>query len=131
MNASKIAERRRKVLTLLAKGFDQPSIALSLGVSQPTVHRDINALKKESRNYVDDVARYFGFYFQQTIQGIDEAMQESWVMYHNTKNEKIKLQALALTKDCCVARMNMIADGPTVIAVQKMGEKRAKAKANN
>ena len=62
MNAHEIAERRRKVLTLIAKGFDQPSIALSLGVSQPTIHRDIEALKKESRNYVDDVARIFKFH---------------------------------------------------------------------
>ena len=129
MNSSEIQKRRHQVLTFLAKGFGQSTIAVSLGVSQPTIHRDIEALKKGSRNFVDDMARYFGFYYEETIQGIDEVMQECWVMFHNNKNDKIKLQALALAKECCVARMNMIADGPTVVAVQKLGEKHAKAKA--
>lgn len=129
MNRSKIQERRRQVLRLLAKGYDQTTIAPSLEVSQPTIHRDIEALKRDSRNYVDDMAKYFGFYFQQTIKGIDEVHSDAWSLYHSTKNEKTKIQALALAKDCCVAKMNMIADGPTVVAVQKLGEKHAKAKA--
>ncbi len=131
MNRVEIQKRREKVLTLLAKGFDQSSIATSLGVSQPTIHRDIETLKKGSKDYINDMAQYFGFYFEQTIKAIDEVMNESWITFHNTKgDDKVRLQALALAKECAVARMNMIADGPTVVAVQKLGEKHAKIKAS-
>ena len=75
----KINERRQQVASLQSKLFNEKEIAHQLGISQPTVCRDIKILKDMSQNSVYDLARSeLAYYFKQSINGIQEAKKESW-----------------------------------------------------
>lgn len=50
-------ERRQQVASLLSKSFNEYEIAAQLGISQPTVCRDIKALKEMSQQFVFDLAK--------------------------------------------------------------------------
>jgi len=52
MNQFKIDERRKEVSSLLAQSFTERQIANQLNVSQATIHRDIDALKEMSQQFV-------------------------------------------------------------------------------
>ena len=130
VNSSQIQERRQKVLGYLAKHLTEREIAQLLKTSQSTIHRDIQALKEDSKEYVNDLARYFGYYYQETIEGIDQAIREAWSVFDKEQNPRIKLQALSLIKECSEARFRLLSDGPTVIAVQKLGGRSEKATAD-
>jgi Trp operon repressor len=62
-NQYKIEERRRQVANLLAKSMTERQIASQLNVSQPTVHRDVEALKQMSQQFVYELARSDLAYF--------------------------------------------------------------------
>ena len=74
MNREKIKARRERILGLLAKGLTETDIAQVLQSSQPTVSRDIKELKEQSKDFVNDVAKYFGYYYQESIQGIQQVI---------------------------------------------------------
>ncbi len=126
MNTSKIVERRQKVLACLSKRLTEREIATLLSSSQPTIHRDIEELKRQSKEFVNDMARYFGYYYQEAIEGINQTIREAWLIYHEESNPKIRLQALALIKECSESKFRLLADGPTVLAVQTLGDKNEK-----
>ena len=123
MNSSQILERRQKVLAYLAKRLTESEIASLLGVSQPTIHRDIQELKRQGKDFVNEMAKFFGYYYQEAIECINQTIREAWLIYHEEKNPKIKLQALALAKECSELAFRQLADGPTVLAVQRLGDK--------
>ena len=59
-DSSKIVEeessiRISQVLSLYSKGFTQTEIAQKLKVNQSTISRDIQEIKKESRNYIENI----------------------------------------------------------------------------
>lgn len=57
MNQFKIDERRKQVASLLAQSLTERQIAAQLNVSQPTVNRDVQALKEMAQQFVNDLAR--------------------------------------------------------------------------
>ena len=130
MNRQKIKHRREDLLPLLARGLTESEIAKSLQISQSTVSRDIEVLKEASRDYVNDIAKSFGYYYQECIEGINQVRRESWVMYLKENAPKIKLEALSLFKECNVSKFNLLADGPTVISIEKMRKKYEKTAKN-
>lgn len=125
MNIPEIQERRQKVLALLVKHLTESEISQSLGVSQPTISRDIKFLKLESKQFLDDMAKeLFGFYYQQCIEGVDQVCRELWLLYHEqNSNQKTKLSALAILKDCYETKFRMLGEGPVVLTVQSLGER--------
>ena len=83
-NSKKFKERRQQVASLLSKSFNEYEIAAQLGISQPTVCRDIRALKEMSQQFVFDLAKSdLAYYFKQSINGIEEANKESWLIFQN------------------------------------------------
>ncbi len=87
----KIEERRRQVASLLAKSMTETEIAEELNVDQSTISRDVKALKEMSQQFVFDLA----YYYQQSIDGIEEAKKEAWKIYNNNKdNPSVKEKLL-------------------------------------
>ena len=130
MNREKIKARRERILGLLVKGLTETDIAQVLQSSQPTISRDIQELKEQSKDFVNDVAKYFGYYYQESIQGIQQVKKEAWIIAASAGNQKIKLEALSLAKDCYREQFNLLSDGPTVMAVEKMMRRRRYEKAS-
>lgn len=123
-NQFKVEDRRRQVASLVAKSMTERQIAAQLNISQPTVHRDIDALKEMSEEFVSNLARSdLAYHWMTSIDGLDAVRQEAWTIYHSSDasiKPRDRLAALALVKDCCVDRFEMINAGPSVLAMQVM-----------
>lgn len=127
MNQFKIEERRRRVASLLAQSITERQIAAQLNVSQPTVNRDVQALKEMSQQFVYDLAKSdLAYYYKQSIDGLDEVKKQAWIIYHST-NENIpikdRLAALKLIADCNVDKFELLNAGPSVLAMKSMEER--------
>jgi transcriptional antiterminator len=123
----KIEERRRQVASLIAQSLTERQIAAQLSVSQPTIHRDIDALKEMSQRFVFDLAKSdLAYYYKQSIDGLDEVKKHAWTIYHST-NENIqikdRLAALRLIADCNVEKFELLNAGPSVLAMKSLEER--------
>lgn len=122
-----IEERRRQVASLLSQSMTERQIAAQLNVSQATIHRDIDALKEMSQQFVYDLAKSdLAYYYKQSIDGLDEVKKQAWTIYFSTSENiqtKDRLAALRLIADCNVDKFELLNAGPSVLNMKVM-EKR-------
>jgi hypothetical protein len=113
-------ERREKVWFLMLKGHSPPSIVKELNVCNATVYKDIKFLTEKSKKYVYDTARGLHFLlYQRAIEGIGLTLENAWDKFNDPKvPEKQKVSYLRLTRECHSAMIELIANGPTVMAIQ-------------
>jgi IS30 family transposase len=129
-NQYKIDERRKQVASLLAKSMTERQIAAQLNVSQPTINRDVQALKEMSQQFVYDLAKSdLAYYYKQSIDGLDAVKEQAWSIYHsNNENIQIKdrISALRLVKDCNVDKFELLNAGPSVLTMKSMHDRLAR-----
>jgi transcriptional regulator with XRE-family HTH domain len=125
MNNKKIKERRKKVGYLLSRSFTEEEIAEQLGISQPTISRDIKVLKSESQQFVYDLAKSdLAYYYKQSLDGIEEAKKEGWRIFNNPfVSVREKLLALKIIMQADETRFKLLSEGPSVLAVQNLQER--------
>jgi hypothetical protein len=114
-------ERREKVWFLMLKGNNAPAIRKTLNIPVPTVYKDIRYLTERSRKYVFDMAKggLHLLLYQRAIEGIGLTLSSAWDKFNDkTVPEKQKVSYLRLTKECHSAMIELIANGPTVMAIQ-------------
>jgi hypothetical protein len=113
-------ERRQKLWILMLKGHSPPSIVKELNVCNATVYKDIKFLTEKSKKYVYDTARGLHFLlYQRAIEGIGLTLENAWDKFNDPKvPEKQKVSYLRLTRECHSAMIELIANGPTVMAIQ-------------
>jgi IS30 family transposase len=132
MNQSKfkIEERRRQVASLLAQSMTERQIASQLNVSQPTIHRDIDALKEMSQQFVYDLAKSdLSYFYKESLDGLDEVKKHAWTIYSSTNSDvqvKDRLNALRIIADCNVKKFELLNAGPNVLAMKHMDERLSK-----
>jgi IS30 family transposase len=121
----KIEERRRRVASLLAQSMTETEIAQELNVDQSTISRDVKALKQLSQQFVYDLAKSdLAYYYKQSLDGIEEAKREAWKMIRNNSlNEKDKLLALKLIKECDEAKFSLLETGLSVMNIKSLEER--------
>jgi hypothetical protein len=91
MHTFKIEERRREVASMLAQSITEIEIAEKLAVDQSTISRDVKVLKEMSQQFVFDLAKSdLAYYYNQSIDGIEEAKKEARRMYNNTDTRSTK-----------------------------------------
>jgi hypothetical protein len=101
-------------------------IAKSLNVAESTVSKDINVLKSNSDQFLNDLAkRTLPFMYQKSIDGINEVLRECWAIYNDKYNpteinQWHKQGALKLAKECNESLMRLFIEGHTVMAVRKV-----------
>jgi IS30 family transposase len=129
-NEFKIEQRRKDVASLLAQSLNETQIAAQLNVSQPTINRDVQALKEASQQFVYNLARSdLSYYYKQCIDGLDEARKQAWVIYSSTNTDvqvKDRLNALRVIIDCNVKKFELLNAGPNVLAMKHMDERLSK-----
>ena len=86
--------RRAKVLELSRQGRSQPEIARILQISQPTINRDLQYLRREAkgniRKYIDDK---LPFEYQKCLVGLESILARTWDIANNTESlERDRLQ---------------------------------------
>ena len=77
-----MAERRRQVADLYVKGWTQREIAVSVGVTQPTISADLSAIQAEWR---EARVRDFDAAREMELQKLDRIEREAWSAWESSK----------------------------------------------
>ena len=118
----KLKERRQQVASLLSKSFNEYEIAQQMGISQPTVCRDIKALKRNSQEFIFDLAKNdLSYYFKQSLTGLDEANKQAWLIFDNDSTPvREKLLALKLCIQSDEVKFRLLTEGHAVLAMKSL-----------
>lgn len=118
-------DRREKVWFLMLKGQNAPTISKTLHSPTITIYKDIEFLTKKSKQYVYDMAKgTHVLLYQRAIEGIGLTLSSAWDKFNDkTVPEKQKVSYLRLTKECHSAMIELIANGPTLMAVNQITER--------
>lgn len=108
--------RRNTVQSMIIRGKTQWEIAEYLGISQPTVSRDIQWLwsvaKKELK---DKLEKKFPEEYHRYLVSIDEVLRHTWdIALSGFTDEKIRLDALQFVIDCFKHKMDVIMNPPVL-----------------
>ena len=128
MHKYKIEDRRRRVASLLAQSMTETEIAQRLKVDQSTVSRDIKELKKQSQQFVYDLAKSdLAYCYKQCLDGIEEVKRRGWDIFNGMNNlaTRDKLLALKLIMECNEAKFSLFKEGPAIMQVKSMEERLA------
>ena len=108
--------RRDKVFELVSKGHYQSEIASILQVSESTISRDLDYLGEQAKNnikrYIDDK---LPFEFEKCLTALNSVHKKAWnIADKSTVDERIKIQALSLAKECIVNKIDLLTNATIV-----------------
>jgi len=104
----RIAWRRNKVFELATKGMTQADIARALQISESTISRDIDLLKKQaSESIKEHISERLPYEYNKCIAGLDEIIREGWLI-STSRDNKEKLSSLSLIKDAYSTKMDLL-----------------------
>ncbi|HEX9320040.1 MAG TPA: hypothetical protein VF884_13990, partial [Nitrososphaeraceae archaeon] len=130
-----LEERRRRVISLLAQSKTETEISKELQVHVSTISRDVSYLRKQSQQFVYDLAKSdLAFYYKQCLDGIEEVRRKSWEIYNGDNhhqnnsliNTKDKLLCLKLIKECNEAKFDLLKEGPSIINLKSLEDRISK-----
>jgi predicted transcriptional regulator len=105
--------RRHTVQSMLIRGNTQWEIAEYLGVSQPTVSRDIQWLRSVAKKELKDkLEKKVPEEYYRYLVSIDEVLRNTWEIALSAFDEKIRLGALQFVIDCSKHKMDVIMNPP-------------------
>jgi DNA-binding MarR family transcriptional regulator len=101
---------RAKVMELLSKGENnQSEIARILQVDRSIVCRDIaylrNQAKTNIKRYIDE---RLPEEYEKCLVGLTAITREAWNTASNTEDEREKIQALSLAKECYSMKLDLL-----------------------
>jgi predicted transcriptional regulator len=108
--------RRAKVMELSSQGYSQVEISKTLQISEPTISRDIDYLRSQSkqkiRKYIDETLPEE---YEKCLVGITSILREAWNTSQNTEiNKREKIQALSLAKECYSTKLELLTNAKVV-----------------
>ena len=116
--------RRERVLELTAKGYGQRQIANMLSVSHATVGFDQQYLKQQAKqniqNYVDE---RLPEEYERCLVGVNEINREAWTIAQDAEDNREKISALALAKECYSMKLDLLTNAELVNDAAKFVEK--------
>ena len=81
---SQIEWRRNKVQELVVKGYNQYEIADTLKISQPTISRDLDFLKRQAQeNLKTHIQNKLPEEYQRCLTGMNQVLKLSWQIANN------------------------------------------------
>ena len=106
--------RRNTVQSMLIRGKTQWEIAEFLGVSQPTVSRDIQWLRAAAKKELKvTLEKTFPEEYHKYLVTIDEVLRNAWdIALSGFAVEKTQLEALQFVVECSKHRMDAIINPP-------------------
>lgn len=108
--------RRAKVLELSSQGRSQPEIARILQISQPTINRDLQYLRREAkeniRKYIDDK---LPFEYQKCLVGLESILARTWDIANNTESlERDRLQAASIGMQAYAMKIDLLTNATVI-----------------
>lgn len=113
---SNLEWQRNRIVELYSEGRNQSQLAQILKISQPTVFRDLQYQRRQSRNkvkiYLDE---YVTFEHNVCQVGINSILRKAWDIINNeNSSEKSVFQALSLAKDSYIVKNDLLGDKTTI-----------------
>lgn len=91
-----LMDRRQKVLELYSKGYTQWQIAKELGVSQPTVSRDLTTLEQLTKKQLMGLAQHaHALTLFKVFNGYEALINAAWHLFEENKDPRV-LSILAM-----------------------------------
>jgi hypothetical protein len=106
--------RRRYVVEQTSKGKTQAEVARILQVGIGTVNRDLDWFRNRIKEKTTKVFEKIQEEHEKSIIGLNSTLNEAWAIVENAKDNKEKLQALSLAKDCYALREELLCNMPII-----------------
>ena len=123
--------RRTKVLELLSKDDNQSEIAKVLQVDLSIISRDVYFLRQHAKDniklYIDE---RLPEEYEKCLVGLNMIKKETWSLAQNTKDNKEKIQALSLVKECHSMELDLFTNATVVDDAIRFVSDRSKGKEN-
>jgi hypothetical protein len=107
--------RRTKVLELLSKGDSQSEIAKTLRVDLSIISKDVYFLRQQVRSnikkYIDE---RLPEEYEKCLVGLTAITKEAWDTAQNTDDNREKIQALSLAKECYSMKLELLTNATVV-----------------
>jgi hypothetical protein len=108
--------RRAKVIELLSKGeSNQSEIARILQVDKSIVCRDIAYLRQQAK---ENIKRYIDERlpeeYEKCLVGLTAITKEAWNTSQQTEDQREKIQALSLAKECYSMKLELLTNATVV-----------------
>lgn len=108
--------RRNTVQSMIIRGKTQWEIVENLGVSQPTVSRDIQWIRSVAKKELKDkLEKKFPEEYHRYLVSIDEVLKNTWdIALCGFTDEKTRLDALQFVINCSKHKMDVIMNPPVL-----------------
>lgn len=115
-----ISWRRNMIVEQTSKGRTQREIAKILRVGIGTVNRDLfwfrEKAKEDNENFIEKIQEEH----EKSMIGLKAVLKETWFIIENAEDNKEKLAALSLAKDCYTLQEDLICNLPIIDEVLKL-----------
>jgi predicted transcriptional regulator len=107
--------RRERILELTSQGFSQRQIASILQISHGTVgNYQIFLRQKAKENIKSYVNERLPEEYEKCLVGITSILREAWNTSNHSNDNKEKIQALSLAKDCYSMKLDLLTNASVV-----------------
>ena len=124
--------RRSQVVELASMGYSQREISRILQIDLSAVTRDIRFLRQQAQeNIKNHIQQRMPEEYHMVEVSINHVLKKAWHIANTTADERIRLQALSLIRECDSSRLEMITNGTVVSdALKYVNGKAEKLNAN-
>jgi hypothetical protein len=123
--------RRSIVIEGISKGKTQSEIAGLLSVGIGTVNRDISWFRAQARENITKFVEKIQVEHEKSMIGIDAILRQSRDLSEKAKDNREKLQALSLAKECYALKENFICNAPVIDEALKFVENKTEVNKPN
>lgn len=123
--------RRSIVIEGISKGKTQSEIAGMLSVGIGTVNRDISWFRAQARENIPRFVEKIQVEHEKSMIGIDAILRQSWILSEKAKDNREKLQALSLAKECYALKEDFICNAPVIDEALKFVENKTEVSKPN
>ena len=116
VNGKRQAEwRRNQVLELTSKGHTQSDISNMLQISISTISRDLSSIREEAKDHVRKyIDERLPEEYEKCLIGLTAILREAWNTSTQTADNREKIQALSLAKECYSMKLDLLTNATVV-----------------
>jgi predicted transcriptional regulator len=111
--------RRERVQELNNKGHNQVSISKILNVSESLISLDMQYIQTQRRKNIQSYDEKLPEEYSKCLEGLDSILKDSWIIKESAIDNREKLQALSLAKDCYNSKLELLTNVTVVKDVIK------------
>jgi hypothetical protein len=116
--------RRARVAELDSHCCSQRDIADKLGCSIGLVNGDLKYIRNRAKDKIRElIDKRLPEEYNRTLAGLDSILRESWAIKENATDNRERMQALSLAKECYNSRLEMLTNPDLVEDIVRLANK--------